>query len=76
MNPTTFYKIRNKYNNIIFPNLPNLIINYINKNPNELPKILSVNINKLLYYLKNKEFHNEQQLLNQTLEYIKNELSK
>ena len=74
MDECTIWRIREKYKNLIFPNLPVLIINYINDNHlNDLPLIESkyININDILYFLRNKSFHTEKELLELTLWYIK-----
>ena len=74
MNCCDIWRIREKYKNLIFPNLPVLIINYINDNHYDYLKLVqskNISINNLLYYLRNKEFKNELELLAHTLEYIK-----
>lgn len=74
MNCCQIWRIREKYKNLIFPNLPVLIINYINDNHYDYLKLVqskNITINNLLYYLRNKEFKNELELLSHTLEYIK-----
>lgn len=74
MDECTIWRIREKYKNLIFPNLPVLIINYINDNHyNDLPLVESkyINIKDILYFLRNKTFHTEKELLELTLWYIK-----
>ncbi len=74
MDECTIWRIREKYKNLIFPNLPILIINYINDNHlNDLSLIESkyINIDDILYFLRNKPFHTEKELLELTLWYIK-----
>lgn len=74
MDECTIWRIREKYKNLIFPNLPVLIINYINDNHyNDLPLVESkyINIKDILYFLRNKSFHMEKELLELTLWYIK-----
>ena len=73
MDECTVWRIRQKYNNIIFPNLPVLIINSINDNHlNYLSLIESkyININNRLYFLRNKQFDSEYELLDWTIRYI------
>ena len=73
MDECTVWRIRQKYNNLIFPNLPVLIINFINDNHlNYLSLIESkyININNLLYFLRNKQFDSEYELLDWTIRYI------
>ncbi|MBQ6782413.1 MAG: hypothetical protein IJP63_00220 [Acholeplasmatales bacterium] len=73
MDECTVWRIREKYNNLIFPNLPVLIINFINDNHlNYLSLIESkyININNLLYFLRNKQFDSEYELLDWTIRYI------
>ena len=74
MDECTIWRIREKYKNLIFPNLPVLIINYINDNHyNDLSLVESkyINIKDILYFLRNKPFHTEKELLELTLWYIK-----
>ena len=73
MDLLTLWKIRNKYKNIIFPTLPNLLIKYLNqKHLNYLPLILSENIklNSLIYFLRTKEIIDDLTLLEWTIKYI------
>ncbi len=73
MDECTVWRIREKYKNLIFPNLPVLIINFINDNHlNYLSLIESkyININNLLYFLRNKQFDSEYELLDWTIRYI------
>ena len=73
MDECTVWRIRQKYNNLIFPNLPVLIINFINDNHlNYLSLIESkyINLNNLLYFLRNKQFDSEYELLDWTIRYI------
>ena len=73
MDECTIWRIRNKYNNLIFPKLPVLIINFINDNhSNYLPLIESkiINIDNILYFLRNKQFESEIELLDWTIRYI------
>ena len=58
MDDITLWKIRCKYNNLIFPNIPNLLINFLMDNHlNYLDLILSkyINIDNIIYFLRNKE---------------------
>ena len=57
MDDITLWKIRCKYNNLIFPNIPNLLINFLMDNHlNYLDLILSkyINIDNIIYFLRNK----------------------
>ena len=73
MDECTIWRIRQKYNNLIFPNLPVLIINFLNDNHlNYLDLIESkyVKINDILYFLRNKPIKRELDLLDWTIRYI------
>ena len=68
----TVWRIRQKYNNLIFPNLPVLIINFLNNHLNYLDLIESkyVKINDILYFLRNKPIKSELDLLDWSIRYI------
>ena len=73
MDDLTIWKIRYKYNNLIFPNIPNLLVNFIMDNHlNYLDLILSkyINIKDIIYYLRNKEIHTEYELEQLVIRYI------
>ncbi len=73
MDELTCWKIRNKYNNIVFPRLPYLLINFLNDNHlNYLDLVLSkyININDIIYFLRFREINNEEDLVNWTIRYI------
>ena len=73
MDECIIWRIRQKYNNLIFPNLPVLIINFLNNNHlNYLDLIESkyVKINDILYFLRNKPIKRELDLLDWTIRYI------
>ena len=72
MDECTIWRIRQKYNNLIFPNLPVLIINFLNNHLNYLDLIESkyVKINDILYFLRNKPIKRELDLLDWTIRYI------
>lgn len=73
MDDLTIWKIRYKYDNLIFPNLPNLLVNFIMDNHlNYLDLILSkyINIKDIIYYLRNKEIHTEYELEQLVIRYI------
>ena len=73
MDDLTIWKIRYKYNNLIFPNIPNLLVNFLMDNHlNYLDLILSkyINIKDIIYYLRNKEIHNEHELEQLVIRYI------
>ena len=73
MDELTCWKIRNKYNNIVFPRLPYLLINFLNDSHlNYLDLVLSkyININDIIYFLIFKEINNEEDLVNLTIRYI------
>ena len=73
MDDLTIWKIRYKYNNLIFPNIPNLLVNFLMDNHlNYLDLILSkyINIKDIIYYLRNKEIHNEYELEQLVIRYI------
>ena len=73
MDDLTIWKIRYKYNNLIFPNLPNLLVNFLMDNHlNYLDLILSkyINIKDIIYYLRNKEIHTEYELEQLVIRYI------
>ena len=73
MDDITLWKIRYKYNNLIFPNIPNLLINFLMDNHlNYLDLILSkyINIDNIIYFLRNKEFKTEIKLINLVIRYI------
>ena len=73
MDDITLWKIRYKYNNLIFPNIPNLLINFLMDNHlNYLDLILSKNIDikNIIYYLRNKSFKTEIELINLVIRYI------
>ena len=73
MDECTIWRIRQKYNNLIFPNLPVLIINFLNDNHlNYLDLIESkyIKINDILYFLRNKPIKSKYELLDWTIRYI------
>ena len=73
MDDLTIWKIRYKYDNLIFPNIPNLLVNFLMDNHlNYLDLILSKNIDikNLIYYLRNKEIHTEYELEQLVIRYI------
>ena len=73
MDDITLWKIRYKYNNLIFPNIPNLLINFLMDNHlNYLDLILSkiIDIKNIIYYLRNKPFKTENELINLVIRYI------
>ena len=73
MDDLTIWKIRYKYDNLIFPNIPNLLVNFLMDNHlNYLDLILSKNIGikNLIYYLRNKEIHTEYELEQLVIRYI------
>jgi len=73
MDECTIWRIRQKYKNLIFPNLPVLIINFLNDNHlNYLDLIESkyIKINDILYFLRNKPIKSEYELLDWTIRYI------
>ena len=73
MDDLTIWKIRYKYDNLIFPNLPNLLVNFLMDNHlNYLDLILSkyINIKDIIYYLRNKEIHTEYELEKLVIRYI------
>ena len=73
MDDLTIWKIRYKYNNLIFPNLPNLLVNFLmNNHLNYLDLILSkyINVKDIIYYLRNKEIHTEYELEKLVIRYI------
>ena len=73
MDECTIWRIRQKYNNLIFPNLPVLIINFLNDNHlNYLDLIESkyIKINDILFFLRNKPIKSEYELLDWTIRYI------
>ena len=73
MDECTIWKIKQKYKNLIFPNLPVLIINFLNDNHlNYLDLIESkyIKINDILYFLRNKPIKSEYELLDWTIRYI------
>ena len=73
MDECTIWRIRQKYNNLIFPNLPVLIINFLNDNHlNYLDLIESkyIKINDILYFLRNKPIKSEYELLDWSIRYI------
>ena len=73
MDNLTCYKIRNKYNNQIFPRLSYILIEFLNNNnQNYLDLVLSnlININDIIYFLRYKDINNEDDLLYYTIRYI------
>lgn len=73
MDDLTIWKIRYKYDNLIFPNIPNLLINFLMDNHlNYLDLILSkyIDIKNIIYYLRNKEIHTEYELEKLVIRYI------
>lgn len=73
MDDLTIWKIRYKYDNLIFPNIPNLLVNFLMDNHlNYLDLILSkyINIKDIIYYLRNKEIHTEYELEKLVIRYI------
>ena len=73
MDDITLWKIRYKYNNLIFPNIPNLLIDFLMDNHlNYLDLILSkyINIDNIIYFLRNKSFKTETELINLVIRYI------
>ncbi len=81
MDDLTIWKIRHKYDNLIFPNIPNLLVNFLMDNHlNYLDLILSkyIDIKNIIYYLRNKEIHTEYELEQLVIRYIelKHEITK
>ena len=73
MDECTIWRIRQKYNNLIFPNLPVLIINFLNDNHlNYLDLVESkyIKINDILYFLRHKPLKSEYELLDWSIRYI------
>ena len=73
MDDLTIWKIRYKYNNLIFPNIPNLLVNFLMDNHlNYLDLILSkhIDIKNIIYYLRNKEIYTEYELEQLVIRYI------
>lgn len=73
MDDLTIWKIRHKYDNLIFPNIPNLLVNFLMDNHlNYLDLILSkhIDIKNIIYYLRNKEIHTEYELEQLVIRYI------
>lgn len=72
MDDLTIWKIRYKYNNLIFPNIPNLLIIFLMNNINYLDMVLSKDIHakNIIYFLRNKEFHTEKELIDLVIRYI------
>ena len=72
MDDLTIWKIRYKYNNLIFPNIPNLLIIFLMNNINYLGMVLSkdIHVKDIIYYLRNKEFHTEKELIDLVIRYI------
>ena len=73
MDDLTIWKIRYKYDNLIFPNIPNLLVNFLMDNHlNYLDLILSkyINIKDIIYYLRNKDIHTEYELEQLVIRYI------
>ena len=72
MESLTFWKIRHIYTNPHFPHLPVLLMNYYLIKPYYTDLILSkyVNINNLIYYLRNKQIITEDDLLKETITYL------
>ena len=73
MDDLTIWKIRYKYNNLIFPNIPSLLVNFLMDNHlNYLDLILSkyIDIKNIIYYLRNKEIHTEYELEQLLIRYI------
>ena len=73
MDDLTIWKIRYKYDNLIFPNIPNLLVNFLMDNHlNYLDLILSeyINIKDIIYYLRNKKIHTEYELEQLVIRYI------
>ena len=73
MDDLTIWKIRYKYNNLIFPNIPNLLVIFLmDIHFNYLDLILSkyINIKDIIYYLRNKEIHTEYELEQLVIRYI------
>ena len=73
MDDLTIWQIRYKYDNLVFPNIPNLLVNFLMDNHlNYLDLILSkyINIKDIIYYLRNKEIHTEYELEKLVIRYI------
>ena len=73
MDDLTIWKIRYKYNNLIFPNIPNLLVNFLMDNHlNYLDLVLSkyINIKDIIYFLRNKDIHTEYELEQLVIRYI------
>ena len=72
MDDLTIWKIRYKYNNLIFPNIPNLLIIFLMNNINYLDMVLSkdIHVKDIIYYLRNKKFHTGKELIDLVIRYI------
>ena len=65
-------RIHYKYDNKIIKDLPELIIDFLHKNPNYLPLFESkyITLDDILYFLKNKHYKNRKELLEYILIYV------
>ena len=65
-------RIQYKYKNNIIKELPELIIDFLHKNLNYQPLFESKNINveDILYFLRNKHYKNRKELLELVLIYV------
>ena len=65
-------RIQYKYKNNIIKELPELIIDFLHKNLNYQPLFESkkINVDDILYFLRNKPIKSEYELLDWTIRYI------
>ena len=64
--------INNKYKNNVLPIIPELLISYLSNNECDLNKFLNpkIKINNLLYYLKDKDIKDQNELLKEIINFI------
>lgn len=72
MDTAILVTITYKYENIVFPNLNRLIVNYLHQHPEKINKYASnkIRIERLLYYLRNQDIKTQEDLLNKTIYYV------
>ena len=72
MNDLIYRKMYSKYRNNIIRNLPELLTEFLHKNPNYIDILDNnfISLDEILYFLRNKPYNNRKELLDWILMYV------
>ena len=72
MNDLIYRKMYSKYRNNIIRNLPELLTEFLHKNPNYIDILDNnfISLEEILYWLRNKPYNNRKELLDWILMYV------